>query len=180
MNIRHHRLTATLLTLGVLVGTTAGCVAMNPTAAPSASRTAATQASAITVSDAWVKTADSGMTAGFGTFSNDSEEDVNIVGVKTPAAAMSELHETVEDETGTMVMRRIEGGFVLPAGSDFLLEPAANHLMMMDLSDALHAGDEVPFTLEFADGSSLEFTAVVKDYAGANENYVGGDMGGDE
>ncbi len=136
-------------------------------------------ADSVTVTDAWVKTADEGMTAAFGSVENSSGTDANVVSVATTAATMSELHETVEDEAGAMVMRRIEGGFIVPASGVLVLEPAGNHLMLMELTGPLHAGDEVPFTLEFSDGSTLDFSAVVKDYAGANENYVGngnGDM----
>ena len=88
---------------------------------------------------------------------------------------MLELHETVENESGAMIMREIEGGFVIPAGETLDLVPGGNHIMLMDLTDPLAAGEEVTFTLTFSDDSSYEFTAPVKDYAGANENYEGGD-----
>lgn len=173
----------TVIALALLAAAAATTAACSATPAPTPAATeAAPSAEMVTVTDAWVKTADEGMTAGFGTLTNEGVADATVVSVTTDAATMSELHETVEDESGAMVMRPIEGGFVLPAGEDFILQPGGNHLMMMDLTAPLHAGDEVPFTLTFADGSALTFTAVVKDYSGANENYVGGDMdmGGDE
>lgn len=40
----------------------------------------------------------------------------------------------------------------------------------------LAAGEEATFTLTFSDGSTIDFTAPVKDYTGANEEYVGDDM----
>lgn len=166
----------------LLVLAVAGCApSADGSPAPAISTPVASEV--VTVEDAWVKTAEEGMTAGFGVFTNSGDQDITVVAVTTDAASMSELHETVEDESGAMVMRPVDGGFVLPARSDFVLEPAGNHLMMMDLAAPLAAGGEIRFTLEFSDGSTLDFTAVVKDYAGANENYVGGDemdMGGDE
>ena len=75
---------------------------------------------------------------------------------------MLELHETVENETGEMVMRQIEGGFTIPAGGSLALEPGGNHIMLMDLTSPLMAGDEVTFTLTFADDTTYEVTAPVK------------------
>ncbi|MGO1850709.1 copper chaperone PCu(A)C [Microbacterium sp.] len=129
----------------------------------------------VTIEDAWVKAADEGMSASFGTLVNSGEDDVTVVAVASDASSMLELHETVENESGEMIMREIEGGFVLPAGGEFVLEPGANHIMLMDLTAPLRAGDEATFTLTFSDDSTYEFTAPVKDYSGANENYEEGD-----
>lgn len=126
---------------------------------------------AVTIEDAWVKSADEGMSAAFGTLENSGDTDVTVVSVTSEASSMLELHETVENEAGEMVMREIEGGFIIPAGGDFELEPGANHIMLMDLASPLQAGDEATFTLTFSDDSTYEFTAPVKDYSGANENY---------
>jgi copper(I)-binding protein len=129
----------------------------------------------VTLSDGWVKAADSGMSAAFGELTNAGSDDVTVVSATTEASSMLELHETVENESGEMIMREIEGGFVIPAGDTLALEPGGSHIMLMDLTDPLEAGEEVTFTLTFADDSTYEFTAPVKDYSGANENYVGGD-----
>jgi copper(I)-binding protein len=129
----------------------------------------------VTIEDAWVKSADEGMSAGFGTLVNSGDDDVTVVSVTSEASNMLELHETVENEAGEMVMREKDGGFVIPAGGTLALEPGANHIMMMDLTGPLTAGSEVTFTLTFSDESTYEFTAPVKDYSGANENYEGGE-----
>ncbi|WP_337004804.1 MULTISPECIES: copper chaperone PCu(A)C [unclassified Microbacterium] len=129
----------------------------------------------VTIQDAWVKSAAEGMSAAFGTLSNTGDEDVTVVSVASEASPMIELHETVENDAGEMVMRPIEGGFVIPAGGKLALEPGANHIMLMDLAAPLTAGGEVTFTLTFSDDSTYEFTAPVKDYSGANENYEGGE-----
>jgi periplasmic copper chaperone A len=129
----------------------------------------------VTIADGWVKAADSGMSAAFGGLTNEGPDDVTVVSATTEASSMLELHETVENESGEMIMRETEGGFVIPAGDTLTLEPGGSHIMLMDLTDPLEAGEEVTFTLTFADDSTYEFTAPVKDYSGANENYVGGD-----
>ncbi len=166
--------------LGVLLVAAAlalsGCAASTTGSTASDEAMAADAASAISISDAWVKAADSGMSAGFGELENDGRTNVTVVSATTAASSMLELHETVENEAGEMVMRQIEGGFVIPAGGSLALEPGGNHIMLMDLTAPLKAGEEVTFTLTFSDESTFSFTAPVKDYSGANENYESGDM----
>lgn len=166
-----------LLSVGLLA--LAGCATTTPSAGstPSTSASAAyTSGAAVTISDAWVKAADSGMSAAFGTLHNDSKTDITLVSATSPASSMLQLHETVADASGAMVMKEKSGGFVIPAGGDFVLQPGGNHIMLMDLTAPLKAGEDTTFTLTFSDGSTTEFSAPVKDYSGANENYQGGDM----
>lgn len=129
----------------------------------------------VTVTDAWFKAADEGMSGAFGIFNNAGTEDVTIVSASSEVAHMVELHETSEGAGGVLEMREVEGGFTIPAGRSFLLEPGANHLMFMGLTEPLQAGAMVEVTVTFDDGSSLTFEAPVKDYAGANENYESGE-----
>lgn len=142
-------------------------------ATPAADVPAAEQ---VAVEDPWVKSADDGMSAAFGQVENTGDADVTVVSVTSPASTVLELHETVEDGSGAMVMRRKDGGFTIPAGGVLGLEPGADHIMLMDLVEPVVAGDEVTFTLTFSDDSTLDFTAPAKDYSGANETYAGDDM----
>ncbi|MFD5864937.1 copper chaperone PCu(A)C [Agromyces sp. NPDC127015] len=134
---------------------------------------AAPGASSVVVEEAWIKAADDGMTALFGDVVNGGDGDLVLVGAVTDAAESAELHETVGSD-GAMLMREKDGGFPIPAGETLTLEPGADHVMLMGLGGPLLAGDEVTVTLEFDDGSTLEVTAPVKDYAGANEQYDDG------
>ena len=146
-----------------------GCGSSTPAAETSP---AENDAAPLSMSGAWAKAAEAGgMTGAFGTLENSGSEDVTVVSASSPAASTVELHEVAMDDDGAMVMREIEGGFVVPAGSDYLLEPGASHLMLMGLTDGLLAGDTVTITLELADGSTLDVDAVAKDFAGANESY---------
>lgn len=151
--------------------------AADSTSSPAASASAGTarEAAAISASDAWVKAVDSGMTAAFGTISNSSGADITIVSATTPASSRVELHETVMNDDGTMAMQPKDGGFVVPAGGSLTLEPGGNHIMFMDVADALKPGDTVPVTLTLSDGSTMEIDAVVKTFSGADENYQGGE-----
>ncbi|WP_448630431.1 copper chaperone PCu(A)C [Cellulomonas soli] len=154
----------------------AGCGSSTSPDAPATTSPARTAAESITVEDAWVKAAESGMSAAFGQIQNTGDADVSVVAVESPASPMVQLHETVENENGEMVMREKEGGFTIPAGGELTLEPGGSHIMLMDLVEPVVAGDEVTFTLTFSDDSTLDFTAPAKDYSGADENYVGGAM----
>lgn len=160
---------AAVIAVSVLALT--GCT---PESAPTESKTRPA-GDVVTIEDAWVKSAEEGMSAGFGTLVNSGDDDVTVVSVTSDASTMLELHETVENESGEMVMREKDGGFVIPADGELALEPGANHIMMMELTGPLTAGSEVSFTLTFSDDSTYEFSAPVKDYSGANENYESGD-----
>lgn len=126
----------------------------------------------ITITDPWVKAAESGMTAAFGTLVNGTDEAVTLVAAETPASSQTQLHETLADASGGMSMSEKEGGFEIAAGESLVLEPGGNHIMLMDVAEPIEAGDEVEFTLTFADDSTFEFTADAKDYTGAQESYA--------
>lgn len=152
---RHTALLSTLVVTSLL----AACTAPTPTD------------DGVIVSDSWVKSVDEGMTAAFAILENTSDAAVTLVAASTEAAAAVELHETVTDADGASMMQEVDGGFAIPAGGSFTLEPGGNHLMMMGVTEPLIAGDDVTLTLEWADGSTQTVIAVVKDYAGAQEEY---------
>jgi len=152
-----------ILALTGCAGTGAGPATPTPTAA----------SDTLSVTDAWVKAADTGMSGAFGILENSGTEDVTVVSAESPAASMLELHETVPSDTGDMVMRKKEDGFVVPAGGTLELAPGGNHIMLMALTGPINAGDEITVILTLSDGSTHEFTAAAKDYSGANETYSG-------
>lgn len=137
-------------------------------------------ASALTLSEGWVKAAaaDDGMTAVFGQLKNSSDQDIQFTGADAAMAGMTELHETVEDgSTGSTMMQEKEGGFVIPAGGELTLEPGGNHIMLMELSEDIEPGAEVTVTL-VTDAGDLEVTVPAKEFAGAQEEYEQGDHSG--
>lgn len=137
----------------------------------------ATATGTLTVTDPWVKAAENGMTAAFGTIVNGTGTDLVLTAVTTPATETVELHETTADGSGGMSMQEKEGGFELPAGAELVLEPGGEHIMLMDLPGPLRPGDEVELTLVFSEGTEHPFTATVKDFAGAQEHYAPGEGG---
>ncbi|MGO2648821.1 MAG: copper chaperone PCu(A)C, partial [Brevibacterium aurantiacum] len=73
--------------------------------------TSAPVADSVEVTDAWVKAADDGMSAAFGSIENTGSTDATVVSAESQASTALELHETVENESGEMVMREKENGF---------------------------------------------------------------------
>jgi len=158
----------------ILTGCSAGASAPAGSGDPAAS--AATEdvsTHPVRLTGGWAKAGD-GMTGVFGTLENRGDQDLVLTSVESPAAGMIQLHET-SASGASATMREVEDGFAIPAGGSFALEPGGDHIMFMDLAEPLLAGDEVPLELRFDDGSTLEVSVLVKDFAGAQENYDGGD-----
>jgi len=126
----------------------------------------------LTITDPWVKAADEGMTAAFGTLVNSTDQDITVVAAQSGVSRM-ELHEMAAGDDGAMVMRPKEGGFVVPADGSLTLAPGGEHIMFMDLSAPLVPGDEVEVTVVAADDTTVTFTAPVRTFTGAQEDYVG-------
>lgn len=127
----------------------------------------------LTVEDAWVVSADEGMTAVFGILDNSTDEDIVVESAECDLSPV-ELHE-MNMKDGKAKMSQKEDGFTVASGDSYVLEAGGDHLMLMDLQEPIHAGDEIEFTLQLAAGDPVNFTAVAKDYAGADEDYEGGD-----
>ncbi|WP_431930080.1 copper chaperone PCu(A)C [Nonomuraea jabiensis] len=184
-------LPAAALAAAVLVS---GCGGQNATsavasappsraAAAAAPTATASPAAALTITDPWIKTSEKGMTAAFGTLVNNTDAELTIVSGTSPLSPKVELHEVV-DSGGKMVMRPKKGGFVIPARGTHQLTPGGDHIMLMDITDKVEPGAEVPFTMTLADGATMQFTALGKDFAGGKEDYQPGkggmDMGGED
>ncbi|GAA2528406.1 copper chaperone PCu(A)C [Pilimelia columellifera] len=160
---------AALLAATVLAAPLAGCGSedSSSTAAPSSAA-----AEPVRIEDPWVKAADKGMTAAFGTLVNDSETDVTVTSAAT-AISPVELHQMAMKD-GKMVMQVKPGGLLVKARSSHKLEPGGDHLMLMALKGPVAAGEQLSFTLTLADGKTVAFSAVAKPFTGAGEDYVPG------
>lgn len=135
-------------------------------------------ADSLGLDDPWIKaaTVEDGMTAVFGTLVNDGDAEVTVVAASHEDAETVELHEvTTQGADATMSER--EGGFPVPANGTLPLEPGGDHIMLMGLTTDLEPGAESTVTVELSDGSTTTFTAVVKEHAGANEEYEGDHQG---
>ena len=119
---------------------------------------------AVTATDAWVRgTVPAQKTTGaFVTL--HSSDAATLVSVSTPAAKSAEIHAS-EDRHGVMHMHALDT-LALPAGKRVELKPGSFHIMLVGLTRALSAGDQVPLTLTIEDRrgrrSRLEVRAEVR------------------
>lgn len=98
--------------------------------------------------------------AAFLVVENPGTEEIRLVAASSPRAETTELHsmEIVEE---VMKMRRVES-FPIPAGGRLVLEPGSHHLMFFDLDGPWVVDEQIPITLEFADGLKVAVQATVR------------------
>ncbi len=88
---------------------------------------------------------------------NDGKEDVEVKSISSNVAKVTEFH-TMEMKDNKMVMRKIDK-VVIPAGKMFaILKGSDKHVMLIDLKNSLHEGDDVTFDIELSNGEKLNFT----------------------
>lgn len=131
-------------------------------------------ASPVELRDGWAKATDQTMTGVFGTLHNSGSTDAHLVQASNDLGGMTQLHESVPDAGGGMSMKEKEGGFVIPAGGDLVLQPGGDHLMLMDLSAPITTGRQIHLVLTYADGSFSQVTVSARSFAGADEKYGAG------
>lgn len=150
----------------------AGCASTSGSDAATSSDSPAAAGSdcPVSASDVWVKAAESGMTAAFGTLANSSDAEVVVIGARSQSAGRVEIHEVV-DVDGQMVMQPKEAGLAIPAGETVTLAPGADHLMLMELPTPINAGDDVTITLECQGGTTATIGGQAKTFTGAQEQY---------
>lgn len=122
----------------------------------------------LTISDGWLKAMLPGQPAGGGylTIANKGQLPDRLVGVSTPAAGKSEIHE-MKVENDVMTMRPIEGGLDIPAGGSVELKPGGLHLMFMQVTEPFEKGATVPVTLEFEKAGKVELALPVRAAGGS-------------
>ena len=118
----------------------------------------------IQVESAWMRQSptvgDSG--AAYMVIRNQGESEDTLLAAASSAAAMVELHETMEME-GMMHMAPVAGGVTIPAGGEVELAPGGMHLMFMGLTQELTPGDTVEITLTFAQAGEVVVTADIRE-----------------
>lgn len=99
----------------------------------------------VTVKDPWVRATVPAAKASGAFMLVQSAQDARLVEVRSPVAAMVELHQ-MSMENGMMKMGAVEG-IDLPAGKPVALASGGYHVMLMGLKQQMKEGDTVPLTL---------------------------------
>ncbi len=117
----------------------------------------------ITIEDAWARATTGSMrtSAVYATIHNHGTTDLVLQDASSPLTSRVELHTHTENAQGVMQMTQLEE-IVMPAGSKHVFQPGADHIMLLNLTQPLEVGNEIPLRLEFADGSFRNFRAVIR------------------
>jgi len=108
----------------------------------------------VEITDAWVRATGQGQKA-TGAFMNlTAKKATRLVGIKTDAAAVAEVHEMTMDKD-VMRMRPIPV-LDLPAGQTVSLKPGGYHVMLMNLKEPLPVDSHVQLTLLFEDAAGVK------------------------
>lgn len=156
----HAALGAAFLGLALLAITSAraGEPAAGPAPTPATSAT-------LSIENAWVREPPPGadVAAAYFTVRNSGRESAVLVDLSSPVASETMLHET-KILGGQSRMRMLER-LVIPAGGAVSLTPGAIHVMLAGLNQPLHAGQQVPLVLRFANGQQIRVVARVRSAA---------------
>lgn len=110
----------------------------------------------VVVSDAWIRGTVAGQRTTGAFMRLSSATDQTLVAVSSPAAVSVEIHEMTMEQ-GVMKMRAIDK-LAIHAGQTVDLKSGGYHLMLQDLRATLKAGDTVPMSLTWQDGSGKKMT----------------------
>lgn len=139
--------------------------------APVAGAQAKPADSGIVISQAWIRSSEysdhvGGMTGIFAKITNRSNRTVVLTGGSTELASMVQTHQVVEG-----VMSQKAGGIKIAKGATVTLQPGGLHIMLMNLTRPLLAGDSVKFTFSFAGAKPQTLTLLAKPVVAGGEAY---------
>ncbi len=113
------------------------------------------------VTEAWVRKAPGVDTAAvYLSLSNSGAKPVIVVGVQSPAAANSMIHES--SVRNGQAMMRMKDKIVIVPGQKVSFAPGGLHIMLSGLKSTFAIGQSVPLVLLTSDGAQVAVVAVVK------------------
>lgn len=121
-----------------------------------------TRAGALAIETPWLRATPGGakVAGGYVTVRNTGAEPDRLTGATIARAGRGEIH-TMSTENGVMKMAPVEGGLTIAPGESVALKPGGLHLMFLDLTDGLRAGESVPGTLTFERAGTVPVTFTV-------------------
>jgi hypothetical protein len=115
----------------------------------------------VQVSNAWMLPARSGQTAAvYLTLAQSGTQIISLTGAASERASAVEIHRSMTDAQGLAGMRPVTAVAIPPSG-DVQFASGSLHLMVIGLADDIRAGDSLPLTLSFGDGSTLRIDVPV-------------------
>ncbi|MHA1159039.1 MAG: copper chaperone PCu(A)C [Alphaproteobacteria bacterium] len=101
---------------------------------------------------------------GYVVIRNTGAESDRLVEVTAGFAAVVQIHN-MSLADGVMKMRLMPDGLEIPAGDTVALEPGGAHLMFMQLSEQLMAGEQRAVTLTFEKAGEVDIIFDIRPFA---------------
>lgn len=120
----------------------------------------------ITVSGQWARTSPmaTDMGAAYMTINSDMDDELLSAKVDMSIAMMTQIHETVMGDDGSMKMQEVEK-IDIKAGTPAELKPGGYHVMLMQLKSPLETGSTISVTLTFAKAGDVTVEVPVQEEA---------------
>ena len=115
--------------------------------------------------------------AAFMVIMNNADQDDRLVSATSDIAKRVETHTHIHGEGGVMMMRKVEGGFPVPAGGMHVLKRGGDHLMFLGLTRALNDGEKISVTLHFEKAGDMTVEIPVDQTRKPKEGEMKMDMG---
>jgi len=112
----------------------------------------------ISVNDAWARATMPGQKVSAAYLQIQSDADARLVSASSPAVPRVEVHEMKMD--GDVMRMREVKAIELPKGKTVSLEPGGLHIMLMNLTKPIVAGEVIPLTLVVESGGKQQTVEV--------------------
>ena len=108
----------------------------------------------VSVTDAWARATMPGQKVSGAYMQLQSDADARLVSASSPAVPRVEVHEMKMD--GDVMRMREVKSIELPKGKTVSLEPGGYHIMLMNLTKPIAAGEVIPLTLVVESGGKRQ------------------------
>jgi periplasmic copper chaperone A len=112
----------------------------------------------ISVTDAWARATMPGQKVSGAYMQLQSDADARLVSASSPAVPRVEVHEMKMD--GDVMRMREVKSIDLPKGKRISLEPGGYHIMLMNLTKPITAGEVIPLTMVVESGGKRQTVEV--------------------
>lgn len=109
--------------------------------------------------------------AAYLTIENTGSEADRLIGLETPVAAASEIHE-MSEAGGVMTMRKL-GEVEIAPGTPVIFQKGGLHIMLIGLKSPLRAGEAVPLTLTFEKAGTITLDLAIEKPAEHGDHHGG-------
>lgn len=120
----------------------------------------------ISVENAWIPEAPPTVQglAGYMEVENHSSHERVLVGAESPVFQSIQIHRTVVDKQLDIARMVRQTRVVIAAGQILRFESGGFHLMLLNPSKRLEAGQSIPVILQFANGSHHKVDFIIRKY----------------